>query len=132
MPPEKPQWAELYTEVVTSGLCTGCAGCIVACPHDVLSYDDEGGRYRPFHVDADGGREDCTHGIKGCTMCTRACPRFRTWEPEIEQHLFGRERTAEEVAGITADILLVRTTDPEILEVGQDGGLVSALLIWAL
>jgi coenzyme F420 hydrogenase subunit beta len=56
MPPEKPQWAELYTEVVTSGLCTGCAGCIVACPHDVLSYDDGGGRYRPLPVDADGGR----------------------------------------------------------------------------
>jgi len=132
MPPEKPQWAELYREVVTSGLCTGCAGCIVACPHDVLSYDDTGGRYKPFHIDADGGREDCTHGIKGCTMCTRACPRFRLWEPEIETHLFGRERTAEEVEGISSDILLVRATDPEVLAVGQDGGLVSALLIWAL
>ena len=132
MPPEKPQWAELYREVVTSGLCTGCAGCIVACPHDVLSYDDTGGRYKPFHIDADGGREDCTHGIKGCTMCTRACPRFRLWEPEIETHLFGRERTAEEVEGISSDILLVRATDPEVQAVGQDGGLVSALLIWAL
>ncbi|HEX3564230.1 MAG TPA: Coenzyme F420 hydrogenase/dehydrogenase, beta subunit C-terminal domain [Acidimicrobiales bacterium] len=132
MPPEKPQWAELYREVVTSGLCTGCAGCIVACPHDVLSYDDTGGRYKPFHIDADGGREDCTWGIKGCTMCTRACPRFRLWEPEIETHLFGRERTAEEVEGISSDILLVRATDPEVQAVGQDGGLVSALLIWAL
>jgi coenzyme F420 hydrogenase subunit beta len=132
MPPEKPQWAELFTEVVTSGLCTGCAGCIVACPYDVLSYDDTGGKYRPFHIDADGGPENCTHGIKGCTMCTRACPRFRLWEPEIDTHLFGRERTPDEVAGVASDILLVRATDPEILELGQDGGLVSALLIWAL
>jgi coenzyme F420 hydrogenase subunit beta len=132
MPPEKPQWAELYREVVMSGLCTGCAGCIVACPHDVLSYDDTGGRYKPFHIDADGGQEDCTWGIKGCTMCTRACPRFRLWEPEIETHLFGRERTDEEVEGISSDILLVRATDPEVQAVGQDGGLVSALLIWAL
>lgn len=132
MPPEKPQWAELFTEVVTSGLCTGCAGCIVACPHDVLSYDDTGGKYKPFHIDADGGPEDCTHGVKGCTMCTRACPRFRLWEPEIETHLFGRERMEDEVAGISSDILLVRATDPEILERGQDGGLVSAMLIWAL
>src|SRR5580704_12015656 len=132
MPPEKPQWAELFTEVVTSGLCTGCAGCIVACPYDVLSYDDTGGKYRPFHIDADGGPDDCTHGVKGCTMCTRACPRFRLWEPEIDTHLFGRERTPDEVAGVSTDTLLVRATDPEIHQAGQDGGLVSALLIWAL
>ena len=58
MPPEKPHWAELFTEVVTSGLCTGCAGCVVACPYDVLSYDDTGGRYKPFHIDADGGPDE--------------------------------------------------------------------------
>ncbi len=106
--------------------------CVVACPYDVLSYDDTGGRYKPFHIDAEGGPDDCTHGVKGCTMCTRACPRFRLWEPEIDTHLFGRERTDEEVAGVSSDTLLVRATDPEILELGQDGGLVSALLIWAL
>src|ERR1700722_4183528 len=40
MPPEKPHWADLYQEVVTSGLCTGCAACIIVCPHDVLNYND--------------------------------------------------------------------------------------------
>jgi coenzyme F420 hydrogenase subunit beta len=132
MPPEKPHWTELLTEVVTSGLCTGCAACVVACPHDVLSYDDTGGRYKPFHIDADGGPDGCTHGVKGCTMCTRACPRFRLWEPEIDTHLHGRERTADEVAGISSDVLLVRATDPAVHDAGQDGGLVSAMLIWAL
>ena len=34
------QWKELYDEVVDTGLCTGCAGCVVVCPHDVLGYDD--------------------------------------------------------------------------------------------
>jgi coenzyme F420 hydrogenase subunit beta len=132
MPPEKPHWADLYTEVVTSGLCTGCAGCIIACPHDVLRYDDSGGTYRPWKVEEDGGPTDCTHGVKGCTMCTRACPRFRNWEPEIDNFLFGRARTAEEVAGVCDDILLARATDSEVLASGQDGGLVSAILIWAL
>ncbi len=132
MPPEKPQWAELFTEVVTSGLCTGCAACVVACPYDVLEYDDTGGRYKPFHVPAEGGPDNCTHGEKGCTLCTRACPRFRDWEPEIEQRLFGRSRTEDEVSGVELSIALVRATDPEIHAGGQDGGLVSALLIWAL
>ena len=131
MPPEKPQWAELFTEVVTSGLCTGCSACVVVCPYDVLGYNDEDGVYKPFHVDTDGGPDNCTHGLKGCTLCTRACPRFRTWEPDIETHLFGRPRTDDEVAGISRRTVLARATDPTVQGTGQDGGLVSALLIWA-
>jgi coenzyme F420 hydrogenase subunit beta len=132
MPLEKPHWAHLYQEVVTSGLCTGCAACIIVCPHDVLNYNDGDGVYRPWKVEADGGATDCTHGVKGCTMCTRACPRFRTWETEIDTFMFGRERTEEEDAGVVGDILLVRAADPEVRDNGQDGGLVSAILIWAL
>jgi len=132
MPPEKPHWAHLYTEVVTSGLCTGCAGCVIACPYDVLGYDDTEGRYKPFHIEADGGIDDCTHGERGCTLCTRACPRFREWEPDIDNHLFGREREIDEVAGVAKDIVLARATDAEVHERGQDGGLVGAILIWAL
>jgi len=131
VPPEKPHWLHLRQEVVTSGLCTGCGGCIIACPHDVLKYDHEE-TFKPWKVEADGGPEDCTHGVKGCTMCTRACPRFRTWETEIDTFMFGRERTVEEVAGVSSDIILARATDPELLQAGQDGGLVSAILIWAL
>ncbi|MBV9660965.1 MAG: 4Fe-4S dicluster domain-containing protein, partial [Acidimicrobiales bacterium] len=71
----RAQWAELFTEVVTSGLCTGCAGCVVSCPHDVLGYDDTNGVYKPFHLEDELGPDDCTHGQKGCTSCTRACPR---------------------------------------------------------
>ncbi len=47
MPPDKPHWKELFTDVVTSGLCTGCAACIVACPYDVLEYDTDDGAYKP-------------------------------------------------------------------------------------
>ena len=38
------QWKELYEEVITSGLCTGCAGCVIACPHDVIGYRHEPGQ----------------------------------------------------------------------------------------
>jgi coenzyme F420 hydrogenase subunit beta len=102
------------------------------CPYDVLGYDDLNGVYRPFHVSEMGGADNCTHGEKGCTLCTRACPRFRAWEPEIDSFLFGREREDSELYGIAEDVILVRATDPEVAAVGQDGGLVSALLIWAL
>jgi coenzyme F420 hydrogenase subunit beta len=98
----------------------------------VLGYDSSEGRYKPFHVEEDGGAEDCTHGERGCTLCSRACPRFRTWETEVDTFLFGRDRTVDEVSGVIKDIVLARATDPELQGAGQDGGLVSAILIWAL
>ncbi|MGD0084082.1 MAG: Coenzyme F420 hydrogenase/dehydrogenase, beta subunit C-terminal domain [Acidimicrobiales bacterium] len=132
MPPERPHWVHLLREVVTSGLCTGCSACIVACPYDLLEYDDTHGRYKPFHVEAEGGAEDCTRGQKGCTLCTRACPRFGDWETEIDTFMFGRERLDSEVFGVAQDVVLARAADPAVNEAGQDGGLVSAVLIHAL
>jgi coenzyme F420 hydrogenase subunit beta len=128
----KAEWAELYNEVVTSGLCTGCAACIVACPHDVLGYDTSNGAYRPYHLEEELGPGGCTHGVKGCTSCTRACPRFRSWEKEADTQLFGRERLNEELSGMARSVLLARATDPLLAEAGQDGGVVSAVLIWCL
>jgi len=126
------QWQELFSEVITSGLCTGCAGCVIACPHDVIGYNHEAGGYKPFHIEDELGPTDCGHGQKGCTSCTRACPRFRSWEPQANEHLFDRDRVDDEVAGIYSDILLTRASDDMVHRMGQDGGLVSALLIWAL
>lgn len=129
MPSGKPHWTHLYDEVVTSGLCTGCAACIVACPHGVLGYD---GWYKPFHLEDEGGPRGCVHGDKGCTLCTRACPRFGDWETDADTFLFGRTRRLEEVVGISRKYLLTRATDPEILAKGQDGGACSAILIGCL
>jgi coenzyme F420 hydrogenase subunit beta len=129
---EKFQWKELFDEVVTSGLCTGCAGCVIACPHDVIGYDHASGGYKPFHLEDELGPDDCIHGQKGCTSCTRACPRFRTWETEADDHLFGRSRRVDEVSGVYSDILLTRASEDMVHRMGQDGGLVSALLIWAM
>jgi coenzyme F420 hydrogenase subunit beta len=126
------QWAELKAQVIDTDLCTGCAGCVISCPHDVIGYDHSQGGYRPFHIEDELGPDDCTHGQKGCTTCTRACPRFGIWEAQADDHLFGRLRADDEVAGVYQDILLTRASDTHINEIGQDGGLVSAILIWAM
>ncbi|HEY4377897.1 MAG TPA: Coenzyme F420 hydrogenase/dehydrogenase, beta subunit C-terminal domain [Acidimicrobiales bacterium] len=126
------QWKELYEEVITSGLCTGCSGCVVACPHKVIGYEHAEGGYKPFHLEDELGPADCTHGLKGCTSCTRACPRFRDWETQADEHLFDRVRTVDELSGIYDDVILTRATDDAVHEAGQDGGLVSAILLWLL
>ncbi|MHB8512800.1 MAG: Coenzyme F420 hydrogenase/dehydrogenase, beta subunit C-terminal domain [Actinomycetota bacterium] len=125
------QWKELYHEVVSTNLCTGCAACVMACPRDVLGYDHEK-TYHPHNTEPTTAFDDCIHGERGCDICTKACPRFRVWEVESDVALFGRPRNADEVFGIYKEIALVRTTTPEIAKVGQDGGLVSALLIHGL
>jgi coenzyme F420 hydrogenase subunit beta len=124
------QWKELYHEVVKTNLCTGCAACIMACPRDVLEY--ELASYHPFNTEETTPFDDCIHGQRGCDICTKACPRFRVWEVECDEALFGRARQPEELFGIYRDVLLVRANDEKIFEAGQDGGLVSALLIWGL
>jgi coenzyme F420 hydrogenase subunit beta len=126
------QWKELYEEVIETGLCTGCAGCVVTCPHDVIGYEHEEGKYIPFHLEEELGLDNCIHGEKGCTTCTRACPRFRTWESAANNHLFGRDREDNEMSGIWRQLLLTRAADTEEHEKGQDGGFVSAMLIWLL
>ena len=126
------QWKELYEEVIDTGLCTGCAGCVISCPHDVIGYEHAPGAYKPFHLEEELGTDNCVHGEKGCTSCTRACPRFRDWETEAEMHLFDRHRKPEELSGVYKDVLLTRASDSTVHELGQDGGLVSAILIWFL
>jgi coenzyme F420 hydrogenase subunit beta len=127
----RAQWRELFHEVVATNLCTGCAACVMACPRDVLEYD-HAETYHPFNVELSTAADDCVHGQRGCDICTRACPRFRDWEVECDQALFGRAREPEEVTGVRRGVFLARATDPAVLQRGQDGGLVSALLLWGL
>jgi len=103
----------------------------MACPRDVLDYD-HAETYHPFNVELSTAADDCVHGQRGCDICTRACPRFRDWEVECDQALFGRAREPDEVTGVRRGVFLARAADPAVLTAGQDGGLVSALLVWGL
>jgi coenzyme F420 hydrogenase subunit beta len=126
-------WQDLATEVVDPGICTGCSGCVVACPQGVLDLDRE--TWSP-RLAADAWYEDqesvCRFGERGCTLCARACPRLGAWEAEADLVRWSRTREADEVLGVYRRIVMVEAMDPAIASVGQDGGLGTAMLLYAI
>ena len=124
------QWKELYDEVVDTGLCTGCAGCVIVCPHDVSATTTSRAATSRSTSRTSSGPTDCIHGEKGCTSLHPGLPPLPVWEPEADEHLFARVREPDELSGIYQDLLLTRASDDMVHQMGQDGGLVSAMLIW--
>ncbi len=108
----------LWKDVVLAGKCTGCAGCVVSCPIKVLGYAEE----RPRLI----GK--CT----SCGICAQICPRYEKSLSSVDALVFGRKTKPEEDFGIYRRVLVARATDAHVLRVCQDGGVVTALLVFAL
>jgi coenzyme F420 hydrogenase subunit beta len=126
-------WSDLAGSVVGTGRCSGCGGCVIACPWGVLSLDGESWAPRlAAAARVPGAVERCLHQERGCTLCARACPRFGDWEADGDLAALARRRGEDELLGVCRALWLVSATDPEIAAVGQDGGLATALLTYAL
>jgi coenzyme F420 hydrogenase subunit beta len=108
----------LEKTVVLNEQCMGCGACIVVCPFACLEYAEE----KPRLV------KKC----EKCGICARACPRFE-WQPSaMERFVFGRERKLEEAFGIYRRMAVAQASDEELRRKCQDGGVVTALLKFAL
>ncbi len=118
---------------MTSGLCTGCAGCVIACPHDVLGYDDTNGVYKPFHLEDRRRSRRLQPRRQGLHQLHPGLPAVPGLGAR-DRHLPLRPGapSPRRWTAFSKDIVLARATDPEVLEKGQDGGLVSAILLWCL
>jgi coenzyme F420 hydrogenase subunit beta len=108
----------LDKEVVKTGKCLGCGTCVVVCPFNCLEYIGE----KPCLV------KEC----KVCGICAQACPQYEWSLPKVENFVFGRERKPEEEFGIYRRLAITRAANSQILNVCQDGGAVTALLLFAL
>ena len=108
----------LANEVIEVGKCVSCGTCVVVCPFNCLELTKE----KPSLV------KEC----KVCGICAQVCPRYQWTAAKVENFVFGRERKLEEEFGIHRRIAIAQTTDDRISKVRQDGGVATALLLFAL
>jgi coenzyme F420 hydrogenase subunit beta len=108
----------LAKNVVASGKCVGCGACIVVCPFCCLELAKEELRLI----------KEC----QACGICAQTCPQqYWSWS-ETDNSVFGRERKIEENFGVYRRLALAQANDARIQAKRQDGGVVTALLLFAL
>lgn len=108
----------LERDVVSPGICVGCATCVVVCPFNCLVYEDQ--------------QPKLAKKCEICGICPKTCPKYEWSWPEAEKFVFGRRRGKNEDFGIYRRLVLAKANDEKILKRCQDGGVVTALLSYAL
>jgi coenzyme F420 hydrogenase subunit beta len=108
----------LEKSVVASEKCLGCGACVVVCPFNCLECKE--------------GKPTLIEECKVCGICAPVCPKYEWSWSKMENFVFGRERKDEEESGIYRRLIIAQARDDETLKVCQDGGAVTALLLFAL
>jgi coenzyme F420 hydrogenase subunit beta len=116
-------FVELQKEVIGAGLCTGCGTCVGICPKQCIVFDYE--EEEPRLVG------EC---LRHCKLCCESCPGKDIPLPELDRLVFGRERQngEEQLLGINEEFLKGHAVDRKVRFGGASGGVVSALMIYAL
>ena len=116
---------ELERGVIERGLCTVCGTCIGSCPIQCLEwgYDDDD-EIMPV---------DKEKGCNRCGVCVRACPGADIPMPELDKFVFGQARQDKpDDHGIFRTCARAWATDDKVRGAGSSGGVVTALLVYAL
>jgi len=110
---------DLEEEVIKANNCCACGACVAYCnsqAFDVIKMEG----YTPQFI-SDANVDNC----KECGVCYYICPQT---EPLIEN--LNTIYKIEDELGNVENIVAAKTTDEKIKEVGQDGGLVTTLLMY--
>lgn len=115
----KPQlFGNLVTQVVRPNLCSFCGACMASCPVGVL-----------WPV---GEQPTLIGQCALCEVCYYQCPTVEFPKDDVEVFLHGRTRRPDELLGISRGTFVGRAVNKEIQGLAQDGGVVTALLSYAL
>ena len=122
----------MMNDVVDAGSCCECGSCVLVCPHNVIEYIDAKPK-QTAKAKADFDFCGISVGV-GCDVCASVCPRLWPREIHLKDATFGetRSETYEGIFGPYQHIFMARTKREDVMERAQDGGIVTALLAWAL
>jgi coenzyme F420 hydrogenase subunit beta len=108
----------LEKSVVAVGMCVGCGACVVVCPFNCLECTE--------------GKPSLVKECEVCGVCAKVCPQYEWSWSKAEEFVFGRERKVEEDFGVYRRLAVARAKNSKLLNVCQDGGALTALLLFAL
>jgi coenzyme F420-reducing hydrogenase beta subunit len=115
-----PSYEDLEARIIDTGECTVCGACITACPDSHIKL-----------IENKPKRARRTMDCVGCHTCYDACYMLRhDLIKDVEGSIMGRGRRGS--IGVYRRIVAARTKDAGIEGVCQDGGVVTALLLYAL
>ncbi len=110
---------DLHKEVIQSGLCAQCGGCLSLCSADKLN---------ALELDGDGFPRYADEGkCLACGTCYLICPSTRDLEAEVRRR-FGWKPPI----GAYQTIASARATEEAIRKRATDGGAVTSLLLYML
>ncbi|MGC8940129.1 MAG: Coenzyme F420 hydrogenase/dehydrogenase, beta subunit C-terminal domain [Candidatus Bathyarchaeia archaeon] len=111
---------DLKQLVIDSDFCTACGACEAACPIHAIKVTDKPERLY-----------DCSEHLDTCPICYNICPHTSALLYETLRFVADAPHRREAL-GYYRKILLAQATNPTIREATKSGGVVNALLNFAI
>jgi len=109
-------------DIVNAGLCTGCGTCVGVCPTSAIEIIEHDDRYIPKL-----NKKKCNQ----CGICFEVCPGHSVDFKRLNLMIFNRE-SQDILMGNYINCYIGNAIDPNIRYNSASGGLVTALLIFAI
>jgi coenzyme F420 hydrogenase subunit beta len=123
--PEKKNTLIAYNElermIIEPGFCTLCGACEAACPVHAITVE----RDQPHRL------LDCSEHLDFCPICYDICPHTDALLLETLRFLSDAPKRRESM-GRYRRVLLAHATNPTLRDASKSGGVVSALLNFAI